>query len=44
MLFARLAALSGFIAVATGAFGAHGLKARLTTDQLQVWETAARLP
>ena len=42
MLFARLAALSGFIAVATGAFGAHVLKARLTTDQLQVWETAAR--
>lgn len=42
MPFARLAALSGFLAVAAGAFGAHALKARLTADQLQVWETAAR--
>jgi uncharacterized membrane protein YgdD (TMEM256/DUF423 family) len=30
------------IGVAAGAFGAHGLKARLTTDALAVWETAAR--
>ncbi len=40
--FAVLGAISGFIAVACGAFGAHALKARLTTDQLQIWETAAR--
>ncbi len=40
--FAVLGALSGFIAVACGAFGAHALKARLTPEQLQIWETAAR--
>lgn len=40
--FAVLGALSGCIAVACGAFGAHALKARLTPEQLQVWETAAR--
>ena len=27
------------VAVALGAFGAHGLKARLTADQLNVWQT-----
>lgn len=40
--FAVLGAISGFIAVGCGAFGAHALKARLTPDQLQIWETAAR--
>jgi uncharacterized membrane protein YgdD (TMEM256/DUF423 family) len=40
--FARLAALSGLISVAAGAFGAHALRAHLTADQLQTWETAAR--
>ena len=40
--FATLGALSGFVAVACGAFGAHALKERLTPDQLQIWETAAR--
>lgn len=30
------------LAVAAGAFGAHGLRGRLTPDMLQVWETAAR--
>jgi uncharacterized membrane protein YgdD (TMEM256/DUF423 family) len=40
--FALFGALSGFVAVACGAFGAHALKARLTPDQLQIWETAAR--
>lgn len=29
-------------AVAAGAFGAHGLKARLDADALALWETAAR--
>lgn len=42
MPFARLAAISGLIAVAAGAFGAHALRARLNPDQLQTWETAAR--
>ncbi len=40
--FGVTAALSGFVAVACGAFGAHALKARLSPDALQVWETAAR--
>ena len=41
-VFAVLGALSGFIAVGAGAFGAHGLKARLSPDLLAVFETAAR--
>jgi uncharacterized membrane protein YgdD (TMEM256/DUF423 family) len=36
-----IAAVSGMLAVAAGAFGAHGLKARLTPDQLESWSTAA---
>lgn len=35
------ATLAG-LAVAAGAFGAHGLKGRLTPDMLEVFETAAR--
>jgi len=35
-------ALSALIAVAAGAFGAHGLKGRLSSEMLQVFETAAR--
>jgi uncharacterized membrane protein YgdD (TMEM256/DUF423 family) len=30
------------LAIIAGAFGAHGLKARLTTESLALWETAAR--
>jgi uncharacterized membrane protein YgdD (TMEM256/DUF423 family) len=41
-IFATLGALSGFIAVGAGAFGAHGLKARLTPDLLAVFDTGAR--
>jgi uncharacterized membrane protein YgdD (TMEM256/DUF423 family) len=41
-IFAVLGALSGFIAVGAGAFGAHGLKARLTPELLAVFETGAR--
>jgi uncharacterized membrane protein YgdD (TMEM256/DUF423 family) len=40
--FAVLGALSGFVAVAAGAFGAHGLRARLAPDMLQVFETGVR--
>lgn len=36
-----LAAALGALAVATGAFGAHGLKARLGAEQLAWWHTAA---
>jgi uncharacterized membrane protein YgdD (TMEM256/DUF423 family) len=37
-----LAGLNGLIAVAAGAFGAHGLRSRLTADALIIFETAAR--
>ena len=40
--FALLGALSAFIAVAAGAFGAHGLKSKLTPELLAVFETGAR--
>jgi uncharacterized membrane protein YgdD (TMEM256/DUF423 family) len=37
----RLAAVSGFLVVALGAFGAHGLKSVLQTHQtLDIWEKA----
>lgn len=35
-----LAALAGALAVMTGAFGAHALRAKLTPDLLAVWQTA----
>jgi len=41
-LFLTLGAVSAFVAVAAGAFGAHGLRARLSPDLLAVFETAAR--
>ena len=37
-----IGALSGFLGVAAGAFGAHALKARLTEDMLAIFETGAR--
>ena len=40
--FATLGALSAFVAVAAGAFGAHGLKSRLSPEMLAVFETGAR--
>lgn len=41
-IFAICGALSAFIAVAAGAFGAHALRAKLGPDLLAVFETAAR--
>jgi uncharacterized membrane protein YgdD (TMEM256/DUF423 family) len=41
-LFLALGALSGFVSVAAGAFGAHALKRRLPADLLAVFETGAR--
>lgn len=38
MLFLRLAALLGAFTVALGAFGAHGLKPKLTEYQLSIFE------
>lgn len=37
-----LGSISGFVAVAMGAFGAHALKARLSEYSLGVWNTAAQ--
>jgi uncharacterized membrane protein YgdD (TMEM256/DUF423 family) len=36
------ASLLGMLAVITGAFGAHGLKAVLQPSQLEVWHTAVQ--
>lgn len=40
-LFFALGAVMGGLGVAFGAFGAHGLKARVTPDLLTIWETGA---
>jgi uncharacterized membrane protein YgdD (TMEM256/DUF423 family) len=40
-LATRLAAISGFLAVALGAFGAHGLKAILDAKMMAAWQTGA---
>src|SRR3974390_1709714 len=37
-----LAAINGFLAVAAGAFAAHGLQGRLDVHALSLFETAAR--
>ena len=41
-LFLTIGALSGFISVAAGAFGAHALRARLSPEMLAAFETGAR--
>lgn len=38
--FLAMASVSGFLAVALGAFGAHGLKARLSDEMMAVYRTA----
>ena len=40
--FFALGALFAGLAVAAGAFGAHGLRGRLDADMLAIFETAAR--
>ncbi len=40
--FFALGAISAGIAVGTGAFGAHGLKARVTPEMVAVFDTGAR--
>lgn len=42
MTWATLGALMMALAVAAGAFGAHGLRARLDPDALGWWHTAAQ--
>jgi uncharacterized membrane protein YgdD (TMEM256/DUF423 family) len=41
-LFVILGALSAFVGVGAGAFGAHALKVRLAPDLLAVFDTGAR--
>ena len=40
--FLLAGAVAGFIAVAFGAFGAHGLRTRLSPEMLAVFETGVR--
>lgn len=40
-IFLMLGSISGFLAVAAGAFGAHALQSQLSPDMLEVWKTAA---
>ena len=40
--FLLIGSLGGFLGVAAGAFGAHGLRSRLSADMLAVFETAVR--
>ena len=41
-LIIKCAAISGFLAVALGAFGAHGLKGKLPVDMMNVYQTAVQ--
>jgi uncharacterized membrane protein YgdD (TMEM256/DUF423 family) len=41
-LFFLIGALSAFVGVAAGAFGAHGLRERLSAEMLAVFETGVR--
>jgi uncharacterized membrane protein YgdD (TMEM256/DUF423 family) len=41
-IFFLLGAIGAFLAVAAGAFGAHGLKARLSAEMLNTFEVAVR--
>ena len=38
--FVALGSFNMFLAVALGAFGAHGLKSRVSVEMLAVWQTA----
>ena len=41
-VFVAIAAINGFLAVALGAFAAHGLRARLPEDLLAVFQTGVQ--
>jgi uncharacterized membrane protein YgdD (TMEM256/DUF423 family) len=41
-IFFVLGALSAFIGVAAGAFGAHGLKGRISVEMLSIFEVGVR--
>lgn len=42
MNFGRLAAVFGLLGVALGAFGAHGLKTKVSAEDLAIFDTAVR--
>lgn len=41
-MWITIASVSGFLAVVAGAFGAHGLRARVAAEQLAAWQTASQ--
>jgi uncharacterized membrane protein YgdD (TMEM256/DUF423 family) len=41
-LFLSIGSINAFLAVALGAFGAHGLKDRLSSDMLSVYQTGVQ--
>jgi uncharacterized membrane protein YgdD (TMEM256/DUF423 family) len=41
-VFFAIGAISAFIAVAAGAFGAHGLRGRVTPEMLSIFEVGVR--
>ncbi len=41
-MWCAIGAVNGLVSVAAGAFGAHGLKDKLSARHLEVFETAAR--
>ena len=41
-LWIRIASIFGFLGVATGAFGAHGLKEMVSPERLEVFQTGSR--
>ncbi len=41
-VFLLLGSINAFLAVALGAFGAHGLRSRLTTEMLDVYKTGVQ--
>ncbi|ASS73755.1 hypothetical protein CIG75_01380 [Tumebacillus algifaecis] len=40
--FVRLGAINLFLAVALGAFGAHGLEGKITDHYLEIWKTGVQ--
>tara|TARA_B100001123_G_C15191145_1_gene979431 strand:- start:327 stop:692 length:366 start_codon:yes stop_codon:yes gene_type:complete len=41
-MFFAIGSISAFLGVAAGAFGAHGLKNRLTSEMLEIFEVGVR--
>jgi len=41
-LFVALGSINAFLAVALGAFGAHGLKSKVSAEMLAVWQTGVQ--